>query len=181
MSDVRRLDPALVGAARDFFARIPEGDRTFFKEDVMDPEVIASWATDRRNERIVAVGDSGSVVGYLALIPGVGWSSHVGELRLVVDPSARGAGLGRKLARHGLSRAVQSGLTKVYVEVVADQTAAVGMFDAIGFEGEALLKDHVRDRNGELRDLMILSHGVSDNQALFATTGIDDALEHPTT
>jgi ribosomal protein S18 acetylase RimI-like enzyme len=179
MNEIRRLEPALVEAAQSFFSRIPEGDRTFFKEDVMDAETVAQWATDRRSQRMVALAD-GSVVGYLALIPGVGWSSHVGELRLVVDPSSRGKGLGRSLARHGLSYALQSGLTKVYVEVVADQTAAIRMFDAIGFEGEALLKEHDRDRNGDLRDLLILSHAVSDNQALFATTGIDEALDTPT-
>jgi ribosomal protein S18 acetylase RimI-like enzyme len=177
MSEIRRLDPELVEAAQAFFARIPEGDRTFFKEDVMDAGTVSAWAQDRRSQRMVALAGDGSVVGYLALMPGVGWSSHVGELRLVVDPAARGTGLGRKLARHGLSQAIQSGMTKVTVEVVADQTAAIGMFDAIGFEGEALLKDHVRDRGGQLRDLMILAHAVSDNHAMLATTGIDEALD----
>ena len=29
---------------------------------------------------------------------------------------------------------------------------------------------------GDLRDLLVLSHAVSENQALFAATGIDEAL-----
>src|SRR3712207_9110185 len=41
------------------------------------------------------------------------WSDHVGEVRLVVSPSARGQGLGRDLARHALVEAVRSGLTKL--------------------------------------------------------------------
>jgi len=176
MTEIKRLEPNLVGPARAFFARIPEGDRTFFKEDVTDPITIDSWARDHRNQRLVAVADDGSVVGYLALMPGVGWSSHVGEIRLVVDPARRGSGLGRMLARHGLTEALGGGMTKVYVEVVADQTAAVGMFDSIGFQGEALLKDHVRDRDGHLRDLMILSHDVSGVSATLSATGIDEAL-----
>ena len=110
------------------------------------------------------------------MIPGIGWSSHVGELRLVVDPEARRSGLGRALARQVLLAALQLKLEKVYVEVVADQAAAIGMFSALGFEGEALLKDHVRDRSGDLRDLVMLAHAVEDNQALFTATGIDEAL-----
>ena len=176
MTEVRRFEPALADAARAFFERIPEGDRTFFKEDVLDADAVAAWAGDHRSQRIVAVADDGSVVGYVAIIPGVGWSSHVGELRLVVDPARRRSGLGRLLARRGLLGAMEAGLDKVYVEVVADQTAAVAMFDAIGFEGEALLRGHVRDRSGELRDLLVLSHAIDDNRALMATTGIDDAL-----
>ena len=176
MTEVRQFEPSLVPAAQAFFERMPEGDRTFFKEDVLDAHAVAAWADDHRSQRLVAVADDGSVVGYVAIIPGVGWSSHVGELRLVVDPEHRRTGLGRTLARQGLLRAVQAGLGKVYVEVVADQEAAVAMFDAIGFEGEALLRGHVRDRTGELRDLLVLSHAMDDNRSLFATTGIDDAL-----
>ena len=36
----------------------------------------------------------------------VGWSDHVGEVRLVVAPGRRGSGLGRQLARHALVSAV---------------------------------------------------------------------------
>lgn len=176
MTTIREFDQSLLPAAQEFFGRIPEGDRTFFKEDVLDTETVASWAQDHRSRRLLAVADDGTVEGYLALIPGVDWSSHVGELRLVVDPDRRRNGLGRSLARRGLLEAVQSGLEKVYVEVVADQEPAISMFGALGFEGEALLKDHVRDRNNELRDLVILSHAVADNQALFAMTGIDEAV-----
>ena len=44
-------------ALKRFFARIPEADRTFLKEDVDDPEVLAAWArpgtarVDRRRRR----------------------------------------------------------------------------------------------------------------------------------
>ena len=44
------------------------------------------WPTATR-PAVLAV-DGATVVGYVAVIPGVGWSSHVGELRLVVDPAA---------------------------------------------------------------------------------------------
>jgi ribosomal protein S18 acetylase RimI-like enzyme len=73
--------------------------------------------------------------------------------------------------------ALELKLSKVFVEVVADQTPAIGMFQGLGFQAEALLKDHARDRHGELRDLILLAHPVSDQWAAMSTAGIDDALE----
>ena len=56
--------------------------------------------------------------------------------------------------------ALELGLTKMIVEVVADQEATVAMFRSLGFDPEALLADHVRDQNGDLRDLMLMAHSV---------------------
>ena len=39
--DIRRLEAQDHAALELFLAQIPEGDRTFFKEDVSDPEVVA--------------------------------------------------------------------------------------------------------------------------------------------
>ena len=175
MTEIRALGAGDLDALQAFFARVPEGDRTFFKEDVTDREAVASWTTDARSRRLVARDDD-AVVGYVAVIPGVGWSSHVGELRVVVDPETRGRGLGRALARQGLLAALDLGLRKVVVEVVADQQPAIGMFQALGFEAEALLKDHVCDRAGTLRDLIVLAHAVDATWSAMATAGIEDEL-----
>ena len=114
----------------------------------------------------------------MAVIPGIGWSDHVGELRLVVDPTRRRNGLGRKLAQLGLVEALRLGLRKVIVEVVTDQEATIQLFDSLGFEGEAMLREHVRNRDGEYRDLLVLAHAAQDMWDLMATTGIDEALGH---
>jgi ribosomal protein S18 acetylase RimI-like enzyme len=177
--DVRPFDRSLVGPALEFFRTIPEGDRTFFKEDVLDEAAVSGWADDQRNRRLLAVEDDGRVVGYVAVIPGVGWSSHVGDLRLVISPDRRRQGLGRDLARRGLTAALGLGLHKLVVEVVADQTAAVEMFQRLGFDGEALLRNHVCDREGHLRDLIMLAHDVDENWELMATTGITEAVGEP--
>jgi RimJ/RimL family protein N-acetyltransferase len=173
--ELRRFDPDDLGALNALFDRLPEGDRTFFKEDVLDTEVVASWAHDRHGRRFIAV-DNGAAVAYAAVIPGVGWSSHVGELRLVVDPAYRRRGVGTALAERGMLEAFQLGLHKLSVEVVADQTAAIQLFQSLGFAGEAILRDHVRDRDGRLHDLIVLAHVVDDNWALLATAGIEDAV-----
>jgi ribosomal protein S18 acetylase RimI-like enzyme len=173
---VVELGPERCDALLKFFAELPEGDLTFIKEEVTDPETIRSWATDASpGGRWVSVEDD-EVTGYVAVRPLPGWSDHVGEVRLVVAPSRRGSGLGRELARRALVEAVSSGLSKVVVEVVAEQGAALALFTDLGFTGEALLRDHIRDRGGELRDLMVLAHHVSDTWSGMDTVGIEDEL-----
>ncbi len=176
MTEIRALDEGCRGALEAFFQRVPEGDRTSFAEDVLAPGIVEEWVADERGRRAVAVDDDGGVLGYVAVLPLVGWSSHVGSLRVVVDPAARGKGVGRDLARHGLLTSLEMGLTKTVVEVVADAVPAIGMFEGIGFEPEALLRDHVKDRSGELRDLVVLAHAVDDTWSGMATAGIEDAL-----
>jgi ribosomal protein S18 acetylase RimI-like enzyme len=180
---VVELGPGHCDALLAFFGSLPAGDLTFIKEEVTDPDTVRGWATDSSpGGRWVAVddGESGDeVTGYVAVRPLPGWADHVGELRLVVAPSRRGSGLGRELARRGLVEAVSSGLSKIVVEVVAEQGPALALFTDLGFTGEALLRDQIRDRSGELRDLMVLAHHVSDTWAGMDTVGIADELDAP--
>jgi ribosomal protein S18 acetylase RimI-like enzyme len=161
-----------------FFADLPEGDRTFIREDVTDPDVVRGWAAGSPGvDRWVAVDDGDRVLGYVAVLRLPGWSDHVGEVRLVVAPAGRGAGLGRQLARHAVVHALEAGLTKLVVEVVADQAPALALFTGLGFTGEALLVDHIRDRDGNLRDLMVLAHHVGETWAGMDAVGLPEELE----
>jgi ribosomal protein S18 acetylase RimI-like enzyme len=173
--EIRPIVPADGEVLRAFFERVPEGDRTFFREDVLAPGVIGAWLAEEPRRRHVAVDDR-AIVGYVAVLPGVGWSSHVGELRLVVDPSRRRQGVGRALARYGLLEGLRSGLTKLVVEVVAEQEATAEMFSNLGFEAEALLRDQVRAGDGTLRDLIVMAHFVDDTWGAMQTVGIDEVV-----
>ena len=173
--EIRPIESADAARLRTFFAGVPEGDRTFFREDVLEPATIERWLADTVARRLVAVVD-GAIAGYVAVLPGIGWSEHVGEIRLVVGPQHRRRGLGRAMAHAAVTEAIGLGLTKLIVEVVADQDPTVNMFSTIGFEAEGLLRDHVRSRTGEEHDLLILSHFVDAVWATMATTGIDDLV-----
>jgi ribosomal protein S18 acetylase RimI-like enzyme len=173
---IEELGPNRCDALLRFFDQLPEGDLTFIREEVHDPETVRSWASGPgAGGRWVAV-EGDEVTGYVAVRPLPGWSDHVGDVRLVVAPSRRGTGLGKELARHGLVQAVESGLSKLVVEVVAEQGAALALFTELGFTGEALLTDHIRDRNGRLRDLMVLAHHVRDTWAGMVTFGVASEL-----
>ena len=159
------------------FARaLPEDDRRFLKEDAADPEVVTRWALQDRVKRVLAWADD-AVVGYVGLHPLRGWSDHVAEMRLLVAPEARTHGIGQQLVHRAMAAALDAGTTKILVEVVADHDRTISMLQANGFSPEALLTDHVRDRGGELRDLMVLTCRADELLDDLAVTGIRDALE----
>jgi L-amino acid N-acyltransferase YncA len=174
MMQIRPIEPGDRGAIERFIARIPEGDRSFFKEDVTDMAVVDAWVRPGAARVVAVAGDD--VVGLVSVVPLHAWSSHVGEVRVIVDPDHRGEGVGRALARRAVLEALELGLTKMVVEVTADQDATIAMFGSLGFDPEALLRNHVRDQAGELHDLLVLAHSVEESYAAMAAAGLEDAI-----
>lgn len=161
-------------AVQDFFAALSEQDRTFFWEDVRDPSVLQRWVDDPRRHPMVAEDENGRIAALAALVPLMDWSSHVAELVLVVGGWARREGHGRALANAMLIGALHRGFTKVTVNVAADQPGAIAMFHGIGFQPEALLRDHLRTpETGEMRHLIILSHLVHETYSHMLAAGMD--------
>jgi GNAT superfamily N-acetyltransferase len=90
-------------------------------------------------ETFVAVQD-GRIVGSVAFYPDVvleGWSNlpagWAGFRALVVDPRARGAGIGRALVERCLERARDVGAPVLGIHTVALLDDAVRLYDRIGF------------------------------------------------
>lgn len=175
--EVRELTAQDAGGLQEFFAAMPAADRTFFWEDVTDPAVGEAWARDDRRVRRCATDGDGAIVAFAALLPGTEYSSHVAQVVLVVAPDARRLGLGLALARAMLLEALQREFKKVTVTIAADSPGAIAMFQGIGFEPEALLRDQLRSpEDGTLRDLVILAHMVEDGWAGMLSGGLDEAM-----
>jgi RimJ/RimL family protein N-acetyltransferase len=82
------------------------------------------------------------------------------------------------LAQSMLIGALRRDFTKVTVQVAADQPGAIAMFQGIGFQAEALLRDHLREPDsGRMRDLVILSHLVEETYAHLLAAGLDQVGE----
>ena len=158
---IRELEARDEDPLRRFLDAIPPEDRAFFKEDAADPAVVRHWIDDERGVRLAAMDDDGSLGAIAAVWPGVGRSSHVGDLRLLVAAGHRREGLGRSLAREALGAALRRGMWKISVEVVATQQGTIDMFLALGFEAEALLRDQLSTDDG-FEDVVLLSHFAQD-------------------
>jgi RimJ/RimL family protein N-acetyltransferase len=48
------------------------------------------------------------------------------------------------------------------VQMMVDQRPALHLCERLGFRHEALLKEHVQDQHGQLRDLIIMAYFIQD-------------------
>lgn len=161
---IRRFEARDQSAMLAFAEGLPEHDLLFLGRDLRHPRVIAAWVDAIAEGWIdsLVAEDGGTFVGTAALVRDpLGWSAHVGEVRLLVAPAKRGAGLGRDLLEGIYSIALERKLDKLMAQMTPDQLGSVMLFESLGFRAEALLKDHVRDRAGNAHDLAILSHDVA--------------------
>jgi ribosomal protein S18 acetylase RimI-like enzyme len=172
---IRSLTPGDGPALERFVGAIPLEDRSFFKEDVADPAVFARWLADGSDLHMVLVDGDGEFEAAASVVRGVGRSSHVGDLRLVVAPDCRGRGVARHLGRRAVVEALRSGLLKLTVEVAAEQQHAIDVFAAMGFVPEALLRDHLRDPSGDLHDVVLMAHSADANWASMKAAGLGEA------
>jgi N-acetylglutamate synthase-like GNAT family acetyltransferase len=120
---------------------------------------------------------SGEVVGCAAIIRDeLSWSKHVAELRVLTSVAMRGKGLGQFLIQESFAVALALEVEKLVVQMTVDQTSGIAIFEGLGFTAEALLHDHVKDRDGKKHDVVILSLGVAESRAQMDLYGLTKAL-----
>jgi len=95
-----------------------------------------------------------AIVGVLDLNPTA--TEGVLTLGMWVARSHRGRGGGRMLIEAALA-AWPQGVHKIELEVWPDNTAAIALYEATGFEREGLRRNHYRRRDGSLRSALIMS------------------------
>jgi RimJ/RimL family protein N-acetyltransferase len=158
------VTPADGNGLLEFYRDMSAEDRLFLMDDVTTADWLDRFlAKLGRGEAISVIGKvEGQIRGEATLHrPLHGWSRHVGEIRLNVDRSARGQGLGLALARQIVKIAIDAGIDKLIAQMVEGQVAAKRTFEKLGFHKEAELPGHVSDIHGKRRDLLIYADDVS--------------------
>jgi len=144
-----------------FYRALPTEDLLYLRADVTQSEAMDRWVDGLESGQVfhLLAGHRGRIIADGELdYPYYGWSKHVGELRLVVDREFRGTGLSQLLVQELLAIALEESLLKVIVQMTVDQHAAISLFSRLGFQREAVLKNHVQDQHGQLRDLVIMTY-----------------------
>lgn len=157
---VRPLTKADEAALLDFFKRLPVDERRMLKHDVTDPDVVKEWCAHIDVERVLPLialkGDR--IVGDATLHRApAGWSRHVGHLRVTIDPDLRRGGLGRALLGELIETAARLGVAVVDAEMMAEQKAALHLFEELGFHCIATLPQHALDLTDQPHDLVVMS------------------------
>ena len=169
------------GEAMLTFARsLPEHDLLFLRRDITKPDQVELWLGRIRAgvaTSLLLIDEGGDIAGYATVDQNdLPWSQHVAELRVLVGPALRGRGVGRLLTEEAFRIGLGMGVDKLIGQMTVDQHQAIAVFRSLGFQPEALLRDHVKDRQGEKHDLVILSHDVEAGQRLMAAVGVLDAV-----
>jgi len=147
----------------EFARSLPPNDLLFLRSDITEEAAVDAWIADIEKGATVSLlaEMDGRVVGYASLHHDQArWTRRVGEIRVLLGPSSRGAGLGRRLAEEIFHFGERRGIKKMAAMMTPDQAGARAAFERLGFQVEALLQDWVVDRNGRPRDLLVMSHDV---------------------
>ena len=177
--EFRHMTQADEAAVLEFARSLPAHDLLFLPRNISEPKVLTAWIKEIDRGAIVSIlaVKDGKVVGCGTVVRDPhSWSPHVGEIRNVVSQSVRGLGVGRALSQETFALALGMGLEKLVVQMTVDQVSGIALFEGMGFRGEALLREHVRDRDGNKHDIVVLGHNVAQVRAQLEAYGLSDAV-----
>lgn len=161
--EIRLMQPSDRDAILAFAQNLPQEDLLFLRVDLTEEKVVDDWMRNAQSglSTTLVAYDSSGLVGYATVHSNPApWTRGVGEIRVNVNPSYRGKGLGRVLTSQIFDLARSLGLRKLMANMTSDQHGAQAAFRRLGFVPEALLADYVEDRNGMPRDLVIMSYTI---------------------
>ena len=164
---IRPLESDDAEALYTFFQSIPRKDRIFLKDDIRDKSIIEGWCNSIDWDVVIPIVGivDGEIVAEVSLHrERRGWKSHIGKLRLVVHPEFRRQGLAIEMINELISVALHTGsVEQLNAECMVDvQRGAILLLQLIGFVQRAILPDQVRDIEGSLHDLALLSYTLRD-------------------
>ena len=102
--------------------------------------------------------DQLKLVGHITLMLSEKWrSKHVATVALAVHPQRHGQGIGRQLLLEAIDQADNwLGLQRLELEVFADNNAAIGLYQSVGFVPEGV-KQHAALKNGRFESLVVMA------------------------
>jgi len=166
---LRPLQIADEAGLSDLFKRIPVDERQLFKEDVTSPDVIQGWIRHLNYSNILPLLllDGRRVVADATLHRDRrGWSRHVAEIRIAMDPDYRNRGLARILVQEFIGLAPEIGVAILNAAVLDVQTRARQFFEAAGFLPMATLARHAIDLAGKVHDVLLYTNTIVEPERL---------------
>jgi RimJ/RimL family protein N-acetyltransferase len=152
----------LVSADRDalvaLFKSLSADDLQYFRSNVTDPAIVASWAEAVDYARvfplIAVVGDQ--LVGNCTLHLGSGPTRHLAEIRVFLAKEFRRQGIGTAMLKAQIEIARKLGLQQIIAEIVESRPQVAHAFEHLGFQRECTLRDHFMTPTSETLDLIVM-------------------------
>jgi RimJ/RimL family protein N-acetyltransferase len=155
---LRPLIPQDKDALVGLFKSLGPDDLEYFRSNVADASVVASWAEEVDYSKVfplvAVVGDH--LVGNSTLHLGSEFTRHIAEIRVFLVKEFRRRGLGSAMIRAQIEVARKMGLHQLVAEIVESRLQVVHAFEHLGFERQAVLRDQFMTPDGDTLDLIVM-------------------------
>jgi L-amino acid N-acyltransferase YncA len=140
------------------FTGLPAEETQYFRSNVANAELVASWAElvdyNRIFPLVAVVGDR--IVGNSTLHLGSGYTRHIAEIRVFLAKEFRHCGIGKAMLKAQVEIARKMGLRQIIAEVVENQPQVIHAFERLGFERQFAWKDIFMTPEGDTLDMIVL-------------------------
>ena len=138
---------------------VAAGDTYGYPPDIDETDARAAWMHDGTDRRFTYVAEiDGQAVGTAYLKPNQpGLGDHVANAGWMVAPAAAGQGIGRRFAGYVMDEARRHGFSAIqFNSVVATNTAAIKLWESLGFEIVGTVPDAFRHRTAGLTAVHVM-------------------------
>jgi GNAT superfamily N-acetyltransferase len=143
----------------EFFNRLTPSVLQYVRNDVTDPTVLDKWFDQLNYDRVfpLLAFKNDKVVANASLHRvAYGWRKHLATIRIVVDPTFHGKGLGTLMINELVDLALEFGIEKLMVEFPLRAHEALAMFKKAGFSPRGVIEGLMKDRHGKDLDIVIM-------------------------
>lgn len=146
-----------------FYSQLPPAVMNHLRYDVAhDRETSAARLrqVDGMNHwRLVAELEQGEFVADATMDrEPFGWSRHIADLRVVVDPKCEALGVRQAICEEIVRLAQNAGVQRLETTVLVEHEAHVVFLESLGFTREVVRRRYAKGLDGRLHDVLILSN-----------------------
>ncbi|OPX34322.1 MAG: hypothetical protein B1H12_10320 [Desulfobacteraceae bacterium 4484_190.2] len=155
---LRPLKDGDENALFEMFERLSVDDLWFLNHDVSDPGLIADWINNLDPNRVISIVAllEGRIVGNaVIMMKRFGAKSHIGKVRISVDPGFRDRRLGTWMLLDLVNLSMAMGLQVLVMRLVQDRDASlINGVRKLGFIEESILKNYLMGVEGQAHNLV---------------------------
>lgn len=163
--EVRALTIADVEKSFAFFEKLQPDDQAYLRVKVSDPKIVRRRLQNQEESnvrRIAALVDDEIVADAALELNPFGWKRHLAEYRIIVASDYKRKGLGMVMAGELYELAIKEKVEEMVVELMSPQVEAKKIFERLGFKEETVMKNMVKDVNGQKQDLILMRCNLDD-------------------